>query len=77
MGGAERQHSIAQITDVRALNLQCVEVLGDIGEERLHTRQPDVASVELCQAVLELDVGIKQPKQGRYVHAVERLHGVA
>ena len=44
-GGAERQHSIAQITDVWALNLQCVEVLSDIGEP-LHHLQPYRASLE-------------------------------
>ena len=46
-GCAERQHPVAQITDVWAFNFQRIEMLSDIGEEALHTLQPYIASLVL------------------------------
>ena len=70
---AQPQHSVAEITDVGAVNLHGLEVLIEVREPARHGFGPDELSLQVSKPVIPHDLGVHEPKHARYVAAIERL----
>src|SRR5438093_12884061 len=71
--GAQPEHSVAEITDVGAVNLHDLEMLIEVGEPAGHGFGSDEGALQVCKPVLPHDLGVHESKNARYVVAIERL----